>query len=136
MPKYTYLYLCRDERIKSHKRGVYPKMCVLRANLGPIVDLGSPDKSRKRLADLETKNLKGKEKEIAMELIMLGFYHAGNKLFVKDNRYYVDLKNKEVKRKQKSFPKDTKIPFKKMVIPTTLDNILKKGYLCDYTLRK
>ena len=35
--------------------------------------------------------------------------------FVKDSRDYVDLNNKEVKRKQKSYPKDTN--------------------LCDYTLK-
>ena len=112
-PKYRYLALSRDERVKPHKKGSYPKRGIFLANLGPIIDLGPPDKSRKRIADTETKKFKGREKEIAMELIMLGFYHAGDGLFVKDNRWYVDLASKEVKRKQKSYPKDTRVPFKR-----------------------
>lgn len=135
-PKYRYLSLARDERVKPHKKGLYPKRDVFVANMGPIVDIGNPDLKKKKLAQMETKNLKGKEKEIVMELVMLGFRQATDMVFVKDNKYYVDLNNKEVKRKQKSFPKDTKISFKKIVIPTSLDHILPRGYLCDYTLRK
>ena len=133
-PKYKYLALGKDIRIKPHKKKTYPKRGVFRANFGPIIDVGSPDKRKLKSVQMESKNFKGNEKEIAQELIMLGFSRHGN-IFVKDNKYYIDLKRKEVKRKQMSFPKDTKIPFKKIVISTSLDRILPKGYLCDYTLK-
>lgn len=132
--KYNYVQLRRYRRLRKHARGVYPKVTEVLGNFGPLVDIGNAEASRKAIAELETKGITGKRREIAMELVKMGFSHAGNELFVKDGTYFVDLKEKEVKRKQKSYPKDTKIPFKKIVIPTSLD-FLPNGYLCDYTLK-
>lgn len=134
-PQYQYLAMGIDVRIRRHKKGSYPKKGIFRQGFGPIVDLGNADLSRKNLADLETRGMIGKRKKIASELVMMGFSQPQQGIFVKD-RYYVDMNNKEVKRKQKSYPKDTKMPFKRIVIPTSLDNILSKGYLCNYTLEQ
>ncbi|MFH2020597.1 MAG: hypothetical protein ABIJ34_04235 [archaeon] len=134
-PKYRYLAMGTDVRIRKHKKGSYPRKGIFKQGLGPIVDLGNADLTRKNLADLETRGMTGNRKEIARELVMMGFSQVQPGLFVKD-RYYVDLNSREVKRKQKSYPKDTKVPFKNIVIPTSLDKILPKGYLCNYTLKQ